>query len=951
MGGGAGMMGGGMGMPGGGEAAAGEQLAFGTVAAKKAPAPAPASEGKPPDRKYPENHEKFGNVQFGDGAVKGFAGKTFDVEAEPAPRPTPPAQRAPAPAKERAAKGAAPRPARVGKPVAVVRETDPSAPASEVNRAGSLVVRDARVTALARKPKPEPGPRAEAEELRPSEVAVVLSPTPKPRPTLRAVAGVERALKETEADTDKEALSERRQARLSLAPATVEAWAEPADTPAQAVVAGGDVSLAAASDADDDGLIDLYETRGTKVVRAARKAVDRFSIVPKATAPPGPSPAPPASPATPRESSRRRAGREAWATPEVVKLREAQAATLETAEPEAREAAGVTVAKRSAGTYYYRFDDGAVTDELQGQGEPELREGRRVINAKEEVKDVTVFGALWKRVRGREDARAGRAREATPAQSLAMMKALPALSPQQELLGQAVSAQEEGNAEQARQVLNQLLVEYPKSAEATRGQGLIEELDEDEQEEEAAGESDDAELPPTPRTPPPPVNPFVLTAQDRFSTFSLETDTASYSLTRRYIRRGYRPPPGVVRMEEFVNAFDYNYPPQTERVFTVQAEAGPAPFGKGLVLLNVGVKGKVLGRDGRKPAHLVFAVDASGSMGRDDRMPLVKYALSQLVGQLGADDRVTLVAYGTQPRLLLEAVPASTRKQILDAVEAIECGASTNMLGGIELGYQLAARHYRAGQINRVIVCSDGVANVGPSDAESLLTKVDRYRRQGVTLTTVGVGAGSYDDRMLEQLANKGDGNYVFIDTRAEARRVFVEELSATLQTIAKDVKIQVEFEPERVRRYRLIGYENRAIADRDFRNDKVDAGEIGSGQSATALYELELHDAEEVRGTDLGTVFVRYRDLDSGKVEEISSRLEDGLVRERSPETDPRFYLAACVAEFAEILRGSEHAGDGSLEALEQVAIGVANALPLDRRVRELVSWVRRAQGLPQAK
>jgi len=455
---------------------------------------------------------------------------------------------------------------------------------------------------------------------------------------------------------------------------------------------------------------------------------------------------------------------------------------------------------------------------------------------------------------------------------------------------------------------------------------------------------------PRPKAPPLSVNPFVLTARDRLSTFSLESDTASYAMTRRHIRSGYRPPPAIVRMEEFVNAFNYNYPRQAERTFTVHAAAAPAPFGPDLVLLRVGVKGKVLGRDGRRAAHLVYVVDASGSMGRDDRMPLVKYALSMLVDQLDERDRVTLVAYGTQPRLLLEAVSAAEKAMIRDAVEAIECGASTNMLAGIELGYQLAARHFRADENNRVILCSDGVANVGPSDAGALLAKVDLCRKQGITFTSVGVGAGSYDDRMLEELANKGDGNYVFIDTPKEARRLFAENMSATLQTIAKDVKIQVEFNPERVRRYRLIGYENRAVADKDFRNDAVDAGEIGSGQAATALYELELLPGAPDRPADLGAVYVRYRNLDTDEVEEISARLPTALVRERTPETDPHFFLAACVAEFAEILRGCEHARTGSLEALEQLLIRTSNALPLDERTQELLLLVQQAQGLPQA-
>jgi Ca-activated chloride channel family protein len=454
-----------------------------------------------------------------------------------------------------------------------------------------------------------------------------------------------------------------------------------------------------------------------------------------------------------------------------------------------------------------------------------------------------------------------------------------------------------------------------------------------------------------PPAAPSPVNPFVMTDKDRLSTFALEADTASYALARRYLANRRLPPAGLIRMEEFVNAFDYNYPVQNTRTFAIHAEAGPAPFGKELTLLKIGVKAKVLGRDGRKPAHLVFVIDASGSMGREDRLPLVQVALGLMVTQLDPRDRLSLVTYDTQARLLLEAVPAARAAEIQAAVGALSTGATTNLLAGVELGYQIAARHFRSGETNRVILCSDGVANVGPADAAAILGKVDQYRRQGIALTSVGVGSGSYDDRMLEQLANQGDGNYVFVDSPEQARRVFVDDFAGTLQMVARNAKIQVEFNPLRVRRYRLVGYENRDVADQDFRNDAVDAGEIGSGQAATALYELELLPVagDAAVPPDLGTVYVRYENVDSGRVEEISSRLSTLILQDRAPERDPRFFLAACAAEFAEILRQSEHARDGSLQALESNTTRVANALPLDQRAQELLTLVRRAEGLPR--
>jgi len=471
-------------------------------------------------------------------------------------------------------------------------------------------------------------------------------------------------------------------------------------------------------------------------------------------------------------------------------------------------------------------------------------------------------------------------------------------------------------------------------------------------------ESKVTEEPPPPREGEPsrpvfravPVNPWEMAARDALSTFAIDVDTASYGIARSYLRRDYLPPAASVRMEEFVNNFDYNYTQRSRDVFTVDAAAAPSPFGRGLTLLKIGIRGKVIGREARKPAHLVFVVDASGSMARADRMPLVQYSLNTLIAQLGAGDRVTLIAYGTKARLILDAVPAKERARIEKANDSIRCGGSTNLYEGLRLGYRMAAQRYRSGAVNRVILCSDGVANVGSTTAEELLDNVRVFREQGVTFTAVGFGAGAYNDVLMETLADNGDGNYVFVDSRQEARRVFVEEMSATLNTIAKDAKIQVQFNPARVRRYRLIGFENRAIADQDFRNDAVDAGEVGSGQSATALYELELLPAEDSESSpdlaDLGTAYVRYRNLETGKIEEISQRLPNTVIRERTPESDPRFFLAACAAEFAEILRESEHAKDGNFNAVAHLLSQVAAALPLDARVQELVWMVNKARG-----
>ena len=446
-----------------------------------------------------------------------------------------------------------------------------------------------------------------------------------------------------------------------------------------------------------------------------------------------------------------------------------------------------------------------------------------------------------------------------------------------------------------------------------------------------------------------PVNPWVMAEADRLSTFALEADTASYTKARHYLMgKGVLPPRGMIRMEEFVNDFDYNYPTNTSATFSIHSEMAPSPFRPKLTLLKVGVKGRVVGRDGRKAAHLVFVVDTSGSMARADRLPLVKRSLALLVDQLTEADRVTLITYGTGADLVLESVPGDRKDQITAAVGAMTCRGSTNMLEGIHLGYEIARRGFLPGQINRVVLCSDGVANVGPTDAKALIEQVSSMRGHGVTFTSVGFGSGAYNDAMLEQLANRGDGNYVFVDSAAEARRVFVDKMTATLQTIAFDAKIQVEFDPQRVRRYRLIGYENRDIADKDFRNDRIDAGEIGSGQSATALYELELTDqARAARHGSLGTVFVRYADVDTHRIEEIAHRLTLNVAAGRKARTDPRFRLAACAAEFAELLRGSEHVVDGNFDKIDRVLQEVCEVLPLDKQAGELLQLVQRAREL----
>jgi len=450
-----------------------------------------------------------------------------------------------------------------------------------------------------------------------------------------------------------------------------------------------------------------------------------------------------------------------------------------------------------------------------------------------------------------------------------------------------------------------------------------------------------------------PVNPWVMTQRDALSTFALDVDTASYTLSRRYISSGYLPPAGAVRMEEFINYFNYQYPQQSDRTFKVYSEAAASPFageGKNLTLLKIGVKARTIGRDQFRPAHLVFVIDTSASMGQPDRLPLIQQALNMLIDSLNPSDRVTLITCSDQAHLLLDAVPVSQHESIRQVINAIQPSGTTNLLAGLQLGYASARRAYSAKQINQIVLCSDGVANVGQTEAEAVLKAVAQDRQQGITITCVGVGYGTYNDAFMESLANQGDGRYVFLDSLRQAQRVFVEQLAATLHTVAKDARIQVSFNPERVRRYRLIGYENRDIEDARFRDDTIDAGEVGAGQCSTALYELEMIDGPSASSfDDFGTVFVRYRNVDTDQIEEISYDLENTIVRTRTVEDSPYFYLAATAAQFAEILRESEHVQGSHLRDVLIVADKLSRVLGLDRDVRELAELIRRSENLPR--
>jgi len=451
------------------------------------------------------------------------------------------------------------------------------------------------------------------------------------------------------------------------------------------------------------------------------------------------------------------------------------------------------------------------------------------------------------------------------------------------------------------------------------------------------------------------VNPFVVSRRQPFSTFGIDVDTASYTLTRSMMTQGTLPPAEAVRTEEFVNAFDYDYVAPSHRTFRIYTELAPSPFGRGLQMLKIGVKGRRLGREEQRPAVLTFLVDTSGSMNAPERIGLVRKSLRLLVENLGPNDQVAVVQYDSHARLLLEHTPASEKARILQAIDRMQCSGSTNLEEGMNVAYRLAAGSFIGGAENRVLLLSDGVANLGNIAAEDILKKVATYRKQGIFCSVFGLGSGNYDDTMLETLANKGDGVYTFLDSEAQAQRVFVDDLAATLNTIASDVKIQVEFNPNIVKQYRQLGYENRRLKKEDFRNDAVDAGEVGSGQSVTALYELELlpqllaKTRIDLPPRKLATVRVRYRRIDTGRVEEIERAVWPHECVPVLDKAGRHFRLAAAVAEFAEILRGSPHAKGSSYEDVADVLRPIALELHLDERVQELLQMVTAAESTPR--
>jgi Ca-activated chloride channel homolog len=442
------------------------------------------------------------------------------------------------------------------------------------------------------------------------------------------------------------------------------------------------------------------------------------------------------------------------------------------------------------------------------------------------------------------------------------------------------------------------------------------------------------------------INKMTDTKKDNLSTFSIDVDTGSYTIARRKLNEGYLPPAQSVRVEEFINYFQYKYPqPATEHPFSVSMEASASPFNQNRHLLRIGIKGRTVEAQQRPNAHLTFLVDTSGSMQSADKIGLVKDSLRMLVENLRPTDTVAITTYAGGIRLVLPPTSAANKDLIIKSLYQLEAGGGTAMESGIQLAYQQALAQLnqsRPGDINRVIICSDGDANIGNTSPTQILAQIQDYVKRGITVTTMGFGMGNYKDSMMEQFANKGNGNYFYIDGIPEARRIFSERLTSNLQVIAKDVKIQVEFDPSTVSKYRLVGYENRDIADKDFRNDKVDAGEIGPGHTVTALYELELNPQ---RTNNIATVRLRYKAPNGETAKEVAVAFTADRVQEVFNKTSEDYRFTVAVAAFAEVLRGSKEAKSWSLDSIANIARS-ANSLKIEER-QEFLSLINRTQKL----
>lgn len=467
-------------------------------------------------------------------------------------------------------------------------------------------------------------------------------------------------------------------------------------------------------------------------------------------------------------------------------------------------------------------------------------------------------------------------------------------------------------------------------------------------------------------------NHWMTAKSDPVSTFSIDVDTGSYTNVRRFLQQGVTPPRDAVRIEEFLNYFDYNYPRQTAKPFAVFYEAAPSPLEPDRVLLKLGVKA----RDAQETERLwniVFLIDVSGSMAGPHKLELVKRSLHLLADKMRDGDRVSIVTYANGSGIPLRPTGIEGRERIHSVIDSLRAAGGTNGGDGIRSAYDLAHSSFMRGAVNRVVLATDGDFNVGITDPSALISFVAERKREGIGLTTLGFGEGNINEGMMEQLANKGDGNYFYIDSYQEARKVFETDLRGTIETVAKDVKLQVEFNPQLVSSYRLVGYENRTLRNQDFHNDAVDAGEIGSGHTVTALYEVVLNNSPRGRGLEparrygeapsvtdeaerdvrggshsdeLAFLQVRYKEPASSSSQLLRFPIYRKDLQESASAASTDFRFAAAVSYFAHLLRGSEFRGNYTFGQIADLASGALGNDPHGYR-REFVELVRSAASI----
>jgi len=443
-------------------------------------------------------------------------------------------------------------------------------------------------------------------------------------------------------------------------------------------------------------------------------------------------------------------------------------------------------------------------------------------------------------------------------------------------------------------------------------------------------------------------NPFVYTGHDPFSTFAADVDTASYDIFRRDIEDGFLPQPASVRLEEYVNYFSYDYPflpTRADHPFSISLTAAPGLSGYDTTLLRVGIQGKVIPASAKPPANLVFLADVSGSMTASDKLPLLKHLLTTALDYLDEDDMISIVTYASGTGVALSPTPVSERDTIEDALEGLAAGGSTSGAAGLDLAYSQAESAFIEGGINHVLLCTDGDFNVGPSSTGELVDFIVEKRETGITLTVLGFGTGNLNDTMMESITNAGNGTYAVISSTEQADEYAESRLLSDMMFIAKDVKLQVEFNPEFVLAYRLLGYENRELADDEFVDDTIDAGEVGSGHRVTAFYEVVFNGQEvpqpegapeidagdmvdgepEIDPGDMVLMKVRYKHVDAAVTDEayeLRASMTSDEVLLSAEDADSDFRWAASVAAFAEIIKESPFADEEALDAIEDVLL-----------------------------